>query len=250
LNHAAHAVLRPSGSRRGVAAAVAFLAVASGCVLVVPAHAAGARVPESQPLVELLHDHVARSKPDERARRIETVAARRPLTRPRTVLPVLDSATGSSGRTWVQVLLPGRPSGHKGWIHTDETNLTSTEWLISIDLSARRVTAYRDGRVERRFRAVVGAASTPTPRGRFFVEEVVALSAVDAGGPFALATSARSDVLQEFNGGPGQIAIHGTNGLYDALGTAASHGCIRLSTAAITWLASRIGGGVPLTVSA
>jgi lipoprotein-anchoring transpeptidase ErfK/SrfK len=249
MSHTAHAVARPLGSRRGVAAlAVAVLAVTSGCFLVAPVHAAGATVPESQPLVELLHDHVARTKPNARARRIETVAARRPLTRRRTVLPVLDSAISSGGHTWVQVRLPGRPSGHKGWIHTHEAKLTSTEWQISIDLSARRVTVYRDGRVERRFRAVVGNPSTPTPRGRFFVEEAVALSAADAGGPFALATSARSDVLQEFNGGPGQIAIHGTNGLYDALGTAASHGCIRLSTAAITWLARRIGSGVPLTV--
>ena len=55
-------------------------------------------------------------------------------------------------------------------------------------------------------------------------------------------------MLQEFEGGPGQIAIHGTNGLSGALGSAASHGCIRLGTSAITWLARRIGGGVPLTI--
>ena len=197
----------------------------------------------------LLHDRVARTAPNVRARRIETVAARRPLTRVRTVLPVLASATSSRGLSWVQVRLPGRPSGHKGWIPTSETKRTSTEWHISIKLSTRRVTVYRDGRVERRFRAVVGKPSTPTPRGEFFIEEALAISPVDAGGPFALATSARSDVLQEFDGGPGQIALHGTNGLSDALGTAASHGCIRLSTLAITWLASRIGGGVPLTVT-
>ena len=56
-------------------------------------------------------------------------------------------------------------------------------------------------------------------------------------------------MLQEFEGGPGQIALHGTNGLSGALGTAASHGCIRLSTGAITWLARRIGAGVPLTIT-
>ena len=91
----------------------------------------------------------------------------------------------------------------------------------------------------------MGTPSTPTPRGRFFIEEALALSAGAHGGPFALATSARSSVLQEFEGGPGQIALHGTNGLSGALGTAASHGCIRLSTAAITWLARRIGGRRP-----
>jgi lipoprotein-anchoring transpeptidase ErfK/SrfK len=44
-----------------------------------------------------------------------------------------------------------------------------------------------------------------------------------------LATSARSNVLQEFDGGPGQIALHGTDHLSGALGTAASHGCIRMA---------------------
>ena len=32
------------------------------------------------------------------------------------------------------------------------------------------------------------------------------------------------------------------------MGTAASHGCVRLDTAAITWLGERIGPGVPVTV--
>ena len=70
------------------------------------------------------------------------------------------------------------------------------------------------------------------------------------GGPFALATSARSDVLQEFEGGPGQIAMHGRDNLGGTLGTAASHGCVRLGTASIDWLAERIGPGMPVTISA
>ena len=144
--------------------------------------------------------------------------------------------------------LPGRPNQHTGWIRTRQTIRTSTPWRIAVDISARRVTVYHHGRVKRRFSAVVGKPSTPTPHGRYFVEEALALSAQAPGNPFALATSARSNVLQEFEGGPGQIALHGTNGLADALGTAASHGCVRLSTGAITWLARRIGSGVPLTI--
>jgi lipoprotein-anchoring transpeptidase ErfK/SrfK len=76
----------------------------------------------------------------------------------------------------------------------------------------------------------------------------VALAARDPGAPFALATSARSNVLQEFEGGPGQIALHGTNNVSGALGTASSHGCVRVATSAIRWLAARIGSGVPLIV--
>jgi len=238
-----------AGLRRGISAwAVALFTAATGCVLVAPARAAGPTVPASQPLVVLLHDHAARTAPSVRAPRIETVAARRPLTRVRTVLPVLAHATSPDGKDWVRVRLPGRPSGHKGWISTSRTRRTATEWHISLDVSERRVTVYRDGRVERRLRAVVGKRSTPTPRGRFFIEEGLALSRRAAGGPFALATSARSNVYQEFDGGPGQIALHGRNKLSGALGTAASHGCVRLSAPAITWLARRIGSGVPLTI--
>jgi lipoprotein-anchoring transpeptidase ErfK/SrfK len=154
-----------------------------------------------------------------------------------------------TGGSWVHVLLPGRPTGRSGWIRTAGTRRTATPWTLSVSLSRRQVTVRHLGRVERRFRAVVGAAATPTPRGRFFIEEALALTPGTAGGPFALATSGRSEVLQEFAGGPGQIALHGTDGLAGALGTAVSHGCIRLSTRAITWLARRIGAGVPLTVT-
>lgn len=197
----------------------------------------------------LLHKHIARTRPGERAHRVGTVAARRPLTRVRTVLPVLARST-RGGHSWVQVRLPGRPNGHKGWIRASQTRPMATEWHIRVSLSARRVTVYRAGRIERRFRAVVGAASTPTPRGRFFVEEALSLDPREAGSPFALATSARSEVLQEFAGGPGQIALHGMRNLdHDPLGAAASHGCVRLSTRAITWLARHLGRGVPLTVT-
>jgi lipoprotein-anchoring transpeptidase ErfK/SrfK len=235
---------------RGVSAfAVGLVAATAGYLLLAPAGAAGATVPVSQSLVVLLHDHIARTHPAVDARRIETVAARRPLTRVHTILPVLGEATTADGRSWVYVRLPGRPSGHKGWIPSAQTRSASTGWHISVKLSARRVTVYRDGRVQRRFSAVVGKPSTPTPRGQFFVEEALSLSSRAAGGPFALATSARSRVLQEFDGGPGQIALHGRNHLAGALGTAASHGCVRLSTRAITWLVRRIGAGVPLTIT-
>ncbi|MDX6675201.1 MAG: hypothetical protein QOH11_2619 [Solirubrobacteraceae bacterium] len=242
-------VPRPPGLRRGVSAsAVALVTAAIGCALAAPVPAAASRVPASQPLVVLLHNHVARTSPNTRARRIETVSARRPLTGVRTVLPVLGRAR-SHGHSWVRVRLPGRPNGHQGWIGAQQTKPTSTEWRLFLDLSARRVTVYHFGRAARRFRAVIGKPSTPTPRGQFFIEEALALSSGAAGGPFALATSARSNVLQEFDGGPGQIALHGTNNLSGTPGTAASHGCIRLNTHAITWLAARIGSGIPLTIT-
>ena len=238
---------RSPGSRRG-RAALAMIVVAGtvGCLAVAPTQAsAGSEVAASQALVVLQQGHVARSHPSRHARRIEYVAARRPLTGVRTVLPVLDERDGAA---WVRVRLLGRPNSHAGWIRTAHTRRTSTLWRLSLDLSTRRVTVRLGGRVERRFDAVIGTSSTPTPLGRFFIEEGVALAPWHVGGPYALATSARSNVLQEFEGGPGQIALHGTAGLAGALGSASSHGCIRLATGAITWLARRIGGGVPLSI--
>lgn len=67
-------------------------------------------------------------------------------------------------------------------------------------------------------------------------------------GPFAIALSARSSVLQEFDGGPGQIALHGRDRLGGVLGTAVSHGCMRLADPDIRWMADRIGPGVRVTV--
>jgi lipoprotein-anchoring transpeptidase ErfK/SrfK len=229
------------------AAAVALVAA---CALATPARAATARVPASQALVVLLNDHAARTAPAASAALIESVAARRPLTGVPTVLPVIGRRRAVDGSSWVHVRLPGRPAGHTGWIAAANTRRDTTAWQVVVRLGAREVVVYRDGIVERRFAAVVGKPATPTPRGRFFVEEAVALTAADAGSPFALATSARSEVLQEFEGGPGQIALHGTGNLAAPLGTAASHGCIRISPRAIRWMSSRIGGGVPLTISA
>jgi lipoprotein-anchoring transpeptidase ErfK/SrfK len=245
-----HTAPRPPGCRRGVpACSIALLAAVVTAAVVAPAHAASAPIGATEPLVVLLHDHIARTAPDTHAHRIESVRARRPLTRVRTVLPVLGGAHGDDGATWVHVRLPGRPSGHTGWVPAAQTRRASTEWHLAVSLSARRVTVYRGGHAVHRFRAIVGKPSTPTPRGEFFVEEAVALSRGAAGGPFALATSARSSVLPEFDGGPGQIALHGTANLAGRLGTAVSHGCVRLSAAAITWLARRIGAGTPLTIT-
>jgi lipoprotein-anchoring transpeptidase ErfK/SrfK len=145
-------------------------------------------------------------------------------------------------------MLPGRPNSSTDWIAQQGTRKLMTAWHIVVDLAARRVSVYRDGRKLRAFQAVVGKSSTLTPTGEFFVEETLKMPAGEAGGPFALALSARSDALQEFEGGPGQIAIHGRNNLGGTLGAAESHGCIRVATASIEWLAARIGPGTPTTI--
>ena len=111
------------------------------------------------------------------------------------------------------------------------------------------VWVYRNGLITRSFPAVVGKPSTPTPTGEFFVEESVIMPADEPGGPFALALSARSDTLRTYDGGPGQIAIHGRDGLGGIPGRAQSHGCVRLRTPSIDWLAAHLGPGTPVTIT-
>jgi lipoprotein-anchoring transpeptidase ErfK/SrfK len=147
------------------------------------------------------------------------------------------------------VMLPGRPSGHTGWISPSLFKYASTPWRILVTLRNFHVRVYHSGRLVRTFTAVIGKRSTPTPQGQFFVEESLELTSKKVGAPYALALSARSSVLQQFDGGPGQIALHGLDNVGGRPGTAASHGCVRLSTANISWLAARIGPGVPVTIS-
>ena len=206
------------------------------------------RVQATQELVVLLAPQVARRAPEAGSPAVAHVAARRPITGEQTTLPVLARAIGVGGVQWLHVMLPGRPDGLTGWIGQPGTRLLVTPWRIVVDLAARRVNAYRDGEMVRDFQAVVGKPSTPTPPGEFFVEEILRMAPAEPGGPFALALSARSNVLQEFEGGPGQIAIHGRENLGGTLGTAASHGCVRLATASIDWLAAHIVPGTPVTI--
>jgi len=55
--------------------------------------------------------------------------------------------------------------------------------------------------------------------------------------------------FNQFAGAPGQIALHGIDNVGGVPGTAASHGCMRLSTPDISWLAHRIGPGTPVTIT-
>jgi lipoprotein-anchoring transpeptidase ErfK/SrfK len=207
------------------------------------------RVARVQRLTQVLTVHAVHTRPDGHSSVTEVVQPRRPLTNERTILPVLERARGKQGVWWLKVLLPGRPNSHTGWIKKPGTLAAITRWAIVVHLNQRRVFVYHSGRLAESFPAVVGKPSTPTPEGHFFVEEWFQLTAGSAGGPYALALSARSNVFQEFDGGPGQIALHGTYGIGGTPGTAESHGCIRLDWTTMAWLGTHIHGGVPVTVT-
>jgi lipoprotein-anchoring transpeptidase ErfK/SrfK len=230
----------------------AMVVVTAGAAGVASAPSASARkaqvVQPTQELAMLLTPHRVVASPDRRTK-VAAVQALRPITGVRTVLPVVGHATTTDGINWLRVMVPGRPNGRKAWIAEQGTAPRETGWHLVVRTSRRRVLAYFHGSLVRSFRAIVGKPSTPTPHGQFFVEERMRVFAGKPGGPFALALSARSDVLRRFEGGPGQIALHGIANLGGTLGTAVSHGCVRLGNRSIRWLAKRISAGVPVTIT-
>lgn len=215
---------------------------------------AATHVARHQDLVRLMADHVAWAAPNQDGAHVAVVHAWRPLTGEPTVLPLLTHFKAPDGQFWLEVRLPGRPlrgqaQPQTGWILGTAVSYTGTVWHIVVQTAKHRALIFNTGRLLRTFSVITGKSSTPTPTGDFFVEENIQLGPGDLGAPFALATSARSAVLQEFNGGPGQIALHGLGNIGGRLGTAVSHGCIRFSNAAIAWLAPWIVNGTPVTLA-
>jgi lipoprotein-anchoring transpeptidase ErfK/SrfK len=241
----------PSLSTRSIALGVCCVAV---LVVAAPAHAApkcATRTWASAAAVGRPTDHLAWraellgrtqlwSRP---ARRRHRVSAVTPAQAP--WLLVLRSARDRRGRCWVQVRLPTRPNTATAWIEANRTRLRATPWRIVVTRAARALDVYRAGRRLRRLEVVVGKPSTPSPHGLFSIVGVWRWNPADFLGSYILPLTAHSNVLQDFGGGDGRVGIHGRGGasLLDPLGSARSHGCIRLANPSIDWIVRRIAAG-------
>lgn len=144
------------------------------------------------------------------------------------------------GTQWLRVMLPGRPNNRSGWIPAAAAKVSPLSWRIVVNVSRRAMAVYRSGKRIARFRVVVGKRETSTPRGRFFVVERVILGTRWAPRGRALALSAYSEILRHYDGGQGQVAIHARGTLSGDLGTASSHGCVRVDDRVALWLARRV----------
>ena len=174
----------------------------------------------------------------------QTLANPNPLGAPLTLL--VNAVQGG----WLQVYLPERPNETMGWVTRSNVNVTTDNEHLVVSLSTRQVTLYRVGAQVFRASVAVGAPDAPTPTGHFFVTEVLQLTDPgDAYGPYALGLSGFSNTYYSFDGGPGQIAIHGTNQPW-VIGGYASHGCVRLTNPDITALASQVPAGTPVDIVA
>jgi lipoprotein-anchoring transpeptidase ErfK/SrfK len=153
---------------------------------------------------------------------------------------------------WLQVQIPRRPNESTAWIHAEDVSLRPVDNRIVVERDARRLTVYKGNTDQVVFQTSVatGAPATPTPLGNFYIDVVVKLTHPSgAYGPFQLSVAGFSDVLQTFGGGPGQIAIHGTNHP-ELIGEFVSNGCVRLDNDDITALEPLVPVGTPVQIVA
>jgi lipoprotein-anchoring transpeptidase ErfK/SrfK len=151
--------------------------------------------------------------------------------------------------TWAQVYLPERPNESLGWTPAGDLSMQWNPDRIVVSLSKRHLELLRDGRVVFQAPAAVGSPESPTPTGFFYVTEVLKLTDPgDVYGPYALGLSGFSNTYYSFDGGPGQIAIHGTNEPW-VIGQYASHGCVRLDNPDITTLSTQVEAGTPVDIT-
>jgi lipoprotein-anchoring transpeptidase ErfK/SrfK len=151
--------------------------------------------------------------------------------------PVVFLANGpvDPAAQWLNVLLPIRPNGTDGWVRRSDVTLTANQFRIEVHLQNHVINVFDGNHRVLHAPIGVGTGETPTPGGAFFIRSLIA-STDPVYGTFAFGLSGFSEVHESFNGGPGDIGIHGTNDP-GAVGTDVSNGCIRLTNDKVEQLA-------------
>jgi lipoprotein-anchoring transpeptidase ErfK/SrfK len=159
---------------------------------------------------------------------------------------VLRSTIASNGKPWLQIRVPRRPNGSKGWVPGPALQIRTLKTQLEIDKSRQTAWLRRDGEKIWRSPVGIGAPGTPTPAGRFWVRERLRnLGGSPIYGPWAFGTAAYS-TLSDWPGG-GVVGIHGTDqpGL---LPGRVSHGCIRVPNRNIEKLERLMPVGTPVWI--
>jgi len=81
-------------------------------------------------------------------------------------------------------------------------------WYIVVNRPAFTLTVYERLRPKKSYPVAVGTSSTPTPRGLYYIVELLKPSSPNGTyGPFSFGLSAHSNVLKRFAGGDGKVQI-------------------------------------------
>jgi hypothetical protein len=194
----------------------------------------------------VLRATVARRAPSFRSVPVGPVPARTPENT--TNLVVADGEVVSHGIVWVRVPLAVLPNGTEGWL--PRTALGAWSFIAThlvIDRARLTATLFSAGRPIFHAPVAIGAQGTPTPAGTFYVRDRLTGFTDAFYGPLAFGTNARSPILTEWPAG-GFVGIHGTD-QPELIPGRVSHGCIRMTNAAILRLGELMPVGTPVTIT-
>lgn len=150
---------------------------------------------------------------------------------------------------WLSVYLPIRPDGSTGWVKASDVTTAPNSWRLEADLAEFTLKVFKDGQQVDTIKIGVAKSNTPTPGGVYYLTELIKTPNPNGDyGPYAYGLSGYSNALTSFNGGPGQLGLHGTNEP-QLIGTQVSHGCIRMNNADITRLAGELPLGTPIQIN-
>src|SRR4051794_27631198 len=101
--------------------------------------------------------------------------------------PTVFSILGATVRNdctprWYHVQVPVKPNGKTAFVRARSLVVETVPTRITVDVSRRRLTLFRNGKRELTATVAVGAPSTPTPTGRFYVNQ--RLVPTDTQGPY------------------------------------------------------------------
>ncbi len=149
---------------------------------------------------------------------------------------------------WVNAYLPTRPNLSTGFIRTRDLRLATDWYRMEVQLRRHRLVVWRGGNKIVDDPIAVGKAVSPTPTGHYYVTDLIRPPDPRGFyGPYAFGLSAHSKVFTTFEGGDGQVGIHGTNNP-SVIGGNASHGCIRVRNRTIRKLAKQVPIGTPVRI--
>jgi lipoprotein-anchoring transpeptidase ErfK/SrfK len=165
----------------------------------------------------------------------------------RKTIPLVFVAEGKTANRLL-VQLPVRPNGSKGWIDITKVSLAAHEYRIEVSLSTFQLTAFNGTEIVLQAPVGVGRDDRPSPSGTYYITELLKPPSADSiYGSHAYGLSGFSEVLRSFNGGQGQVGIHGTNDP-SSIGTEVSSGCIRMNNEDIQKLVPVVPLGTPVKI--
>jgi lipoprotein-anchoring transpeptidase ErfK/SrfK len=189
-----------------------------------------------------------RETPDISTKPFRYIRPTAPLGKGDVNLMITDRACDGHERVWLRVRVPQRPNGTQGWLLRDFVSVQANDFRVVIDQSERRMTVYEQNHVVMRAPVAVGKPETPTPFGNFAIAEKIYTNDPSAFiGPLVMPTTGFSETLNEYAGGNGRFAIHGT-AVPQFIGTRASHGCIRMYNKDVLRLGKLVQPGTPILI--